>query len=160
SGFTSKAPGTETGVTEPEPTFSTCFGAPFMPRRPEVYGALLRDKIAARDVTCWLVSTGWTGGPHGVGRRMPIKATRALLSAALSGALDQVEFRVDPNFGFEAPTAVDGVDPKVLSPRDSWADPAAYDAQAAKLLAMFENNFKAFEAHVGEDVLAVALRAG
>ncbi len=110
SGFTSKVAGTERGVTEPQPTFSTCFGAPFMPRRPEVYGKLLQAKIAKHGATCWLVNTGWTGGAYGTGQRMPIKATRALLTAALDGSLATVQFRKDPNFGFEVPVVVPGVD--------------------------------------------------
>ncbi|MEM1315079.1 MAG: phosphoenolpyruvate carboxykinase [Pseudomonadota bacterium] len=156
SGFTSKVAGTEKGVTEPQPTFSTCFGAPFMPRRPEVYGALLRDKIAATGAGCWLVNTGWTGGAYGAGARMPIKATRALLTAALDGSLNQVEFRKDPNFGFEVPVSVPGVDDGLLNPRDTWADGAAYDAQAAKLVGMFAENFSQYEPHVGDEVRAAA----
>ncbi len=109
SGFTSKVAGTEKGVTEPEPTFSTCFGAPFMPRRPAEYGALLRDKIAKHGATCWLVNTGWTGGAYGTGSRMPIRATRALLTAALDGSLADAKFRKDENFGFEVPVKVEGV---------------------------------------------------
>jgi len=159
SGFTAKVAGTEKGVTEPEPTFSTCFGAPFLPRRPEVYGALLRDRIAQSGASCWLVNTGWTGGAHGVGSRMPIKATRALLTAALSGALDDVEFRRDPNFGFEVPVDVPGVDNALLDPRGTWADAAAYDEQAAKLVGMFVENFQQYNAHVGEDVKAAAPHA-
>jgi phosphoenolpyruvate carboxykinase (ATP) len=159
SGFTAKVAGTEKGVTEPEPTFSTCFGAPFLPRRPEVYGALLRDRIAQSGARCWLVNTGWTGGAHGVGSRMPIKATRALLTAALSGALNEVEFRRDPNFGFEVPVSVPGVDNALLDPRGTWSDPAAYDAQAIKLVGMFVENFKKYNAHVGEDVKAAAPKA-
>jgi phosphoenolpyruvate carboxykinase (ATP) len=159
SGFTSKVAGTERGVTEPQPTFSTCFGAPFMPRRPEAYGALLRDRIALAGATCWLVNTGWTGGAYGEGQRMPIAATRALLSAALDGSLARVAFRRDPNFGFEVPTGVPGVDPKLLDPRATWADPEAYDAQAAKLVAMFAENFAQYEAHVTDDVKAAAISA-
>ncbi len=159
SGFTSKVAGTETGVTEPQPTFSTCFGAPFMARRPEVYGALLRDKIAASGTQCWLVNTGWTGGAFGTGSRMPISATRKLLSAALSGSLADGRFRRDPNFGFEVPLEVAGVDAALLDPRGTWADPQAYDAQAAKLVKMFAGNFAQYEAHVGEDVLAAAVKA-
>lgn len=157
SGFTSKTPGTERGVTEPTPTFSTCFGAPFMPRRPEVYGKLLQEKIAATGATCWLVNTGWTGGKHGVGKRMPIKATRALLTAALDGSLNNVEFRVDPNFGFEVPVAVNGVDTGLLDPRSTWADAAAYDAQAEKLVEMFSKNFAQYLDNVDEDVKAAAI---
>jgi phosphoenolpyruvate carboxykinase (ATP) len=159
SGFTSKVAGTEKGVTEPEPTFSTCFGAPFMPRRPEIYGALLRERIAEHGSKCWLVNTGWTGGAFGTGSRMPIKATRALLHAALCGALDDAEMRRDPHFGFEVPKEVPGVDADLLDPRETWADKAAYDAQARKLVAMFAENFAQYQAHVGEEVKAAAPRA-
>jgi phosphoenolpyruvate carboxykinase (ATP) len=157
SGFTSKVAGTERGVTEPQPTFSTCFGAPFMPRRPEVYGALLRDRIAATGATCWLVNTGWTGGAYGEGTRMPIAATRALLSAALGGSLANARFRKDPTFGFEVPVEVPGVDSALLDPRSTWADPQAYDVQAARLAAMFVENFGQYEEHVSEAVRAVAV---
>ncbi len=159
SGFTSKVAGTERGVTEPTPTFSTCFGAPFMPRRPESYGALLGDRIARAEVSCWLVNTGWTGGAYGEGSRMPIAATRALLTAALSGALAGAKFRKDPVFGFEVPVDVPGVDAKLLDPRVTWADPAAYDAQAKKLAGMFAENFAQYEDHVSDAVKAVAIRA-
>ncbi len=157
SGFTSKVAGTERGVTEPQPTFSTCFGAPFMPRRPEVYGALLRDRIAEAGASCWLVNTGWTGGAYGTGKRMPIAATRALLTAALNGSLNGATFRTDQNFGFEVPVELDGVDAALLDPRDTWADPDAYDAQAKKLIAMFSANFGQYAQHVEDDVLAVAI---
>jgi len=157
SGFTSKVAGTERGVTEPEPTFSTCFGAPFMPRRPEEYGKLLQAKIASHGSSCWLVNTGWTGGAYGTGSRMPIKATRALLTAALSGKLDAAQFRKDPNFGFEVPVSVHGVDDQLLDPRSTWADSAAYDAQAAKLVQMFSDNFAQYEAHIDDDIRAVAI---
>jgi Phosphoenolpyruvate carboxykinase (ATP) len=152
SGYTAKVAGTEKGVTEPEATFSTCFGAPFMPRHPSEYGNLLRRLIAEHGVNCWLVNTGWTGGAYGVGRRMPIKATRALLSAALDGSLNSAEFRVDPNFGFEVPVAVDGVDTAILDPRSTWADAEAYDRMAERLVDMFVSNFTAFEAHVDTSV--------
>ncbi|GAB4382003.1 phosphoenolpyruvate carboxykinase [Albidovulum sp.] len=157
SGFTSKTPGTEVGVTEPIPTFSTCFGAPFMPRRPEVYGKLLQQKIAATGASCWLVNTGWTGGAYGTGRRMPIKATRALLSAALDGSLNGVAFRRDPNFGFEVPVSVPGVEDALLDPRATWADPAAYDAQALKLVRMFADNFAQYVDHIDDEVRAAAI---
>ena len=157
SGFTSKVAGTERGVTEPEPTFSTCFGAPFMPRRPEVYGNLLRDKIAKHGSTCWLVNTGWTGGAYGTGKRMPIKATRGLLTAALDGSLSTAEFRKDPNFGFEVPVAVHDVDNALLDPRNTWANTAAYDEQARKLVSMFAENFEQYQAYIGDDVKAVAI---
>ncbi|UWQ05106.1 phosphoenolpyruvate carboxykinase [Aliiroseovarius crassostreae] len=157
SGFTSKVAGTEKGVTEPEPTFSTCFGAPFMPRRPAEYGALLRDKIAKHGATCWLVNTGWTGGAYGTGSRMPIRATRALLTAALDGSLADAEFRKDENFGFEVPVKVSGVADLLLDPRRTWDDAQAYDAQAQKLVEMFAKNFTQYEADIDDDVKAVAL---
>ena len=159
SGFTSKVAGTERGITEPVPTFSTCFGAPFMPRRPEEYGALLRDRIAAHGATCWLVNTGWTGGAYGHGRRMPISVTRALLAAALDGSLENADFRRDANFGFEVPTAAGGVDSQILDPRSTWDDPSAYDDQASRLVEMFCDNFAQYERSVGDDVRAAAVRA-
>ncbi len=159
SGFTSKVAGTERGITEPQPTFSTCFGAPFMPRRPEAYGALLRDKIATTGASCWLVNTGWTGGAYGTGVRMPIKATRGLLTAALDGSLNDVAFKHDDNFGFDVPVAVNGVDNALLDPRSTWADKDAYDANAAKLVAMFSENFAQYEQYVSDDVLAVKISA-
>ncbi|WP_260484169.1 phosphoenolpyruvate carboxykinase [Sphingomicrobium flavum] len=152
SGYTAKVAGTEIGVTEPEATFSTCFGAPFMPRHPTVYGNLLKERIAKGGVTCWLVNTGWTGGKYGVGNRMPIKATRALLNAALDGSLNNVEFRKDPNFGFEVPVAVPGVDTAILDPRSTWADKEGYDATAAKLVDLFNDNFAQFAEHVDQGV--------
>lgn len=157
SGFTSKTAGTERGITEPTPTFSTCFGAPFMPRRPEVYGKLLQQKIAQTGATCWLVNTGWTGGAYGTGKRMPIKATRALLSAALDGSLGKTRFRRDPNFGFEVPVSVPEVDTVLLNPRDTWADKAAYDAQAARLVKMFCDNFGQYLPFIDADVKAAAI---
>jgi phosphoenolpyruvate carboxykinase (ATP) len=157
SGFTSKVAGTERGVIQPEPTFSTCFGAPFMPRRPEAYGNLLREKIAKHGATCWLVNTGWTGGAYGTGSRMPIIATRALLTAALDGSLNEGTFRKDPNFGFEIPVTVSGVDTGLLAPRSTWADKAAYDSQAQKLVDMFANNFEQYVPFIDEDVKAVAI---
>jgi phosphoenolpyruvate carboxykinase (ATP) len=157
SGYTAKVAGTEKGMgNEPQATFSTCFGAPFMPRHPSVYGNMLRDLIAKHNVDCWLVNTGWTGGKFGVGSRMPIKATRALLNAALSGKLKNQPMRIDPAFGFEVPTALDGVDPKILEPRETWADKAAYDVQARALVKMFRDNFGKFEQHVDADVKAAA----
>ncbi|MEM6310314.1 MAG: phosphoenolpyruvate carboxykinase [Pseudomonadota bacterium] len=157
SGFTAKVAGTERGVTEPQPTFSTCFGAPFMPRRPEVYGNLLREKIAQHGATCWLVNTGWTGGAYGTGSRMPIKATRALLTAALDGTLAKSTFRKDPNFGFEVPVSVPGVPDILLDPRRTWDDAAAYDVQAEKLVEMFSNNFEQYLPHIDDDVKAAKI---
>lgn len=156
SGYTAKVAGTELGVTEPEATFSTCFGAPFMPRHPSVYGNLLRKRIAKGGVACWLVNTGWTGGQYGVGSRMPIKVTRALLNAALSGKLNETKFRIDPNFGFEVPIGVDGVDTLILDPRATWADGIGYDQAALALTERFRRNFTQFVAHVDESVRAAA----
>jgi phosphoenolpyruvate carboxykinase (ATP) len=157
SGYTAKVAGTEKGLgKEPQATFSTCFGAPFMPRHPSVYGNMLRGLIARHEVNCWLLNTGWTGGKFGTGRRMPIKATRALLDAALSGVLASQPMRTDPLFGFQVPLALPGVDPEILNPRETWADKAAYDAQARALVDMFRANFEKFEMHVDADVLAAA----
>lgn len=157
SGFTAKVAGTERGVTEPQPTFSTCFGAPFMPRRPEDYGKLLQDKIAKHGASCWLVNTGWTGGAYGTGSRMPIRATRALLTAALNGTLAAGEFRKDANFGFDVPVSVPGVADILLDPRRTWDDVDAYDRQATKLVDMFSNNFEQYLPHIDEDVRAAAI---
>jgi len=156
SGYTARVAGTEIGVTEPDATFSTCFGAPFMPRHPSVYGNLLKERIARGGVDCWLVNTGWTGGIYGVGNRMPIRVTRALLNAALDGSLGDAEFRTDPNFGFEVPVSVPGVEPRILNPRETWADKAAYDAKAKALVGMFVTNFAQFEDHVDAGVRASA----
>lgn len=152
SGYTARVAGTEIGVTEPTATFSTCFGAPFMPRHPSVYGNLLKQRIASGGVQCWLVNTGWTGGAYGTGSRMPIKVTRALLNAALDGSLAQGDFRLDPNFGFRVPVAAPGVDSAILDPRSTWADQAAYDATAQKLVRQFIDNFAQFADHVDEGV--------
>jgi phosphoenolpyruvate carboxykinase (ATP) len=156
SGYTAKVAGTEKGVSEPEATFSTCFGAPFMPRHPSVYGNLLRDLIAKHHVDCWLVNTGWTGGKFGEGRRMPIRVTRRLLAAALDGSLARADFRRDPHFGFAVPSSVPGVEPHILYPVKTWANKAAFDATARKLIGMFRENFKRFEDHVDESVKAAA----
>ena len=152
SGYTARVAGTEIGVVEPDATFSTCFGAPFMPRHPSVYGNLLKERIAAGGVDCWLVNTGWTGGKYGVGHRMPIKVTRALLNAALDGSMKLAEFRTDANFGFEVPQSVPGVDSTILDPRATWADQAEYDATAANLVGQFVENFAQFADHVDEGV--------
>jgi phosphoenolpyruvate carboxykinase (ATP) len=156
SGYTAKVAGTERGVVEPQATFSACFGAPFIPRHPSVYGALLRDLIARHKVECWLVNTGWTGGAYGIGNRMPIAITRALLDAALSGELSNRPMRKDAHFGFEVPLAVPGIDARLLHPRDTWVDPNAYDIQAHSLVQMFIKNFAKFETYVGDDVRACA----
>ena len=127
-----------------------------MPRHPSEYGNLLRELIAKHNVDCWLVNTGWTGGEYGVGERMPIKATRALLTAALDGSLNNTELRKDDLFGFMVPVSCPGVDDQILTPRSTWADPQAYDAQAVKLVEMFTSNFERFENSVDEEVKASA----
>ncbi|MEM8986324.1 MAG: phosphoenolpyruvate carboxykinase [Pseudomonadota bacterium] len=153
SGYTAKVAGTEKGLgKEPQATFSTCFGAPFMPRHPSEYGNLLRELIDRHGVSCWLVNTGWTGGPYGEGRRMPINATRALLNAALDGSLHSAQMRKDTLFGFDVPVAVAGVDQAIMTPRETWSNKFAYDAQALKLAGMFTENFTKFKAHVDEAV--------
>ena len=160
SGYTARVAGTEKGLgREPQATFSTCFGAPFLPRRPEVYGRMLAARIAAGGTSCWLVNTGWTGGAYGTGSRMSIAHTRALLSAALHGALDGAAFQRDPFFGLMLPASCPGVPAEILDPRAAWAEPAAYDSAARALLARFEANFAQFEGLVGGDVREVALKA-
>src|SRR5947207_2167453 len=156
SGYTSKLAGTELGVTEPQPTFSTCFGAPFWPQRPTVYASLLGEKLDQHDATVWLINTGWTGGPCGGGHRMPIEATRALLGAVLSGELADVEFREDPVFGFQVPVHAPGVDESLLDPRSTWADPEAYDRKARELARMFAENFAEKHADAPAEVAAAA----
>ncbi len=161
SGFTAKLAGTEIGVTEPQPTFSTCFGAPFLPQRPSVYARMLGEKLDEHSSSVWLVNTGWTGGPFGEGHRMPIGATRGLLAAALSGRLRGAEYRVDPVFGFKVPVAVPGVETSLLDPRSTWADADAYDAKASELAAMFRANFEEkLAADAGPEVAAGGPVAG
>jgi len=152
SGYTAKVAGTEKGVLEPSATFSTCFGAPFMPRHPSVYGNLLRDLIANHNVDCWLMNTGWTGGKYGVGQRMPLKFTRSLLNAALSGKLRYASVRRDRLFGFEVPMDVEGVPPHLLDPRRTWQDKLGYDEQARELVKMFADNFRQFRNDVDAEV--------
>jgi phosphoenolpyruvate carboxykinase (ATP) len=159
SGFTAKLAGTEIGVTEPQPTFSACFGAPFLPQPPALYAHMLGDRLVEHEVSVWLVNTGWSGGPFGKGERMPIAATRALLHAALSGKLAGVEYRIDDVFGFEVPLDVPGVDSKLLDPRSTWDDPDAYDLQARELARMFRENFEKFRAEAGQTVAAAGPRS-
>ena len=159
SGYTAKVAGTEKGLKEPQATFSTCFGAPFMLRHPTVYAKLLGDKMAKHEATCWLVNTGWSGGGFGVGYRMAIQHTRALVNAALDGELADASFTEDPNFGVLVPDACPGVPAEVLNPRNTWGDKDAYDAQAAHLTRLFEDNFKQFESDVTDSVKAVAIKA-
>jgi phosphoenolpyruvate carboxykinase (ATP) len=154
SGYTAKLAGTEIGVTEPRATFSAGFGAPFLPRHPGEYARMLSERLERFDVPVWLVNTGWTGGPYGTGERMRIDHTRTMVRAALSGALDDVEYDLDPVFGVEVPRSVPGVPDSILRPRDTWSDPAAYDAKAQELAAMFVENFSAYADGVDDDVRA------
>jgi len=156
SGYTAKVAGTEKGVEGVVPEFSTCFGAPFLPRPPAEYGELFRKYITEHQVDCWLVNSGWTGGKYGVGRRMPIKATRALVTAALNGSLKQADFRTDPYFGFSVPTSVPGVEPHLLNPIKTWQNKAEFDKTARDVVRMFQENFTKFEKHVTADVRAAA----
>jgi phosphoenolpyruvate carboxykinase (ATP) len=159
SGYTAKVAGTEKGVTEPKATFSTCFGAPFLPLAPSRYARMLGEKIARHGSNVWLVNTGWTGGPYGVGKRMKITYTRAMIRALLAGALDGVPYEKDPVFNLDVPARCPDVPPEVLKPRNTWANGADYDAQAAKLAKMFAENFKAFESGVTAQVLAAGPNA-
>jgi phosphoenolpyruvate carboxykinase (ATP) len=159
SGYTAKVAGTEKGVTEPSATFSTCFGAPFLPLNPNVYAKQLGERIAKYQSKVWLVNTGWTGGAYGVGKRMKIAYTRAMIRAALSGGLDHVGYQRHPVFNIDMPTSCLDVPAAVLDPRGTWNDKAAYDQQAAKLAAMFVENFKTFEAHVAPGVKDAGPRA-
>ena len=160
SGYTAQVAGTEKGLgKEPNATFSTCFAHPFLPRRPEVYGKMFAELIEKYGATCWLVNTGWSGGQFGVGSRMAIKHTRALLRGALDGSLTKMEFHKEPFFGLAIPAHVPGIPDEVLDPRKSWADKAAYDKMAKHLIARFEANFATFEAGVGDEVKAAAIRA-
>jgi phosphoenolpyruvate carboxykinase (ATP) len=158
AGYTSKLAGTELGVTEPQPTFSTCFGAPFLPQPPTVYAKLLGEKLDRHDATVWLINTGWTGGPFGEGHRMPIQATRALLAAVLSGELHEADLREDPVFGFQVPVTAPGVDESLLDPRSTWADREAYDRKARGLAQMFVDDFHAKHADAPPEVAAAAPR--
>lgn len=154
SGYTAKVAGTEKGVTEPKATFSTCFGAPFMVWHPTVYAKLLGDKIKEHKVKCWLVNTGWTGGPFGEGKRMKIKYTRAMLNAAIDGKLNDVEYETDQNFGLKVPKSCEGVPSEVLNPRETWKDKKAYDEMAKKLAKMFVDNFKEYESETEKEIAA------
>jgi phosphoenolpyruvate carboxykinase (ATP) len=160
SGYTARVAGTEKGVTEPKATFSTCFGAPFLPLSPNVYAAMLGEKIATHQSRVWLVNTGWTGGPYGVGTRMRIAHTRAMITAALDGSLDRVAYRKHAALNLDVPTTCPGVPEAVLDPRATWPDAAKYDEQAAKLAQMFVDNFKTFEGDVSAAVKSAGPKAG
>ena len=154
SGYTSKLAGTETGVDEPEATFSACFGAPFMALQPTVYAEMLQERLAATRAQVWLVNTGWVGGPHGVGSRIPIQQTRAMVRAVLNDRLDGVGYRTDPLFGFDVPLEVPHVDSALLNPRDRWDDPEAYDRRYEELAGLFRANFDQFRPLVSEATAA------
>jgi phosphoenolpyruvate carboxykinase (ATP) len=158
SGYTARVAGTEKGVNEPQATFSTCFGAPFMTRHPSVYAKLLGEKILGSDVTCWLVNTGWSGGSYGVGQRMKIVHTRSMVRAALDGRLGKVETVQDRTFGLHVPRHCPDVPDEVLVPRNTWADKSAYDATARELASRFADNFEKYESYVDDAVKAVAIR--
>ena len=159
SGYTARVAGTEKGVTEPQATFSTCFGAPFMPRHPSVYAKMLGDRIEKTGAKCWLVNTGWSGGAYGTGRRMKIAYTRAMVRAALDGRLAEVSVTADPNFGVLVPHACPDVPTEVLQPRTTWSDKTAYDTTARELRGRFEKNFKQFEQYVDDDVKQAGIYA-
>ena len=152
NGYTAKVAGTEKGVTEPTPTFSPCFGGPFLPLHPRRYAELLGRKIDEHQARVWFINTGWTGGPYGEGQRMAINHTRAIINAALDGLLNDVATQTDPVFGLEVPTSCPGVPGDVLDPRGTWADSAAYDAQARKLAGLFQENFTKYAEDVPENV--------
>jgi phosphoenolpyruvate carboxykinase (ATP) len=159
SGYTARVAGTERGVTEPQATFSTCFGAPFMPRHPSTYAQLLGQQIERHKARCWLINTGWTGGGYGVGRRMPLGATRALLHAALDGRLEKGEMRVHPQFGLRMPVGCPEVDSSLLDPRRTWSDSKRYDEAAREVAQRFEKNFEKFAPQVGREVQAAGIHA-
>lgn len=151
SGYTAKVAGTEKGIVEPQATFSACFGAPFMARFPSDYGELLDKRLQESGADCWLLNTGWTGGPYGVGQRMPLASTRRMLDAALSGELDTAEFRTDPIFNLEVPTQITGVDAKILTPEQTWTDRAAYKNQAEMLVNLFSRNYAKLTSSIRDD---------
>ena len=150
SGYTAKVAGTERGVTEPQATFSVCFGGPFMARKPSVYGKLLAERISQSGAACWLLNTGWTGGPYGVGKRIDLKSTRRILQSILDGELNDAVYRLDETFGLDVPTRIDGVDTTMLYPERTWDDNAAFKAQADRLLGLFAENFSALGDEVAE----------
>jgi len=160
SGYTAKVAGTEKGIIEPIATFSACFGAPFMVRHPSVYVQLLADRIEKHKAGCWLVNTGWTGGPYGVGSRMKIQYTRALLNAALDKSLNDVETRTDPIFGFQIPVSAPGIPADILDTRNTWSNPSEYDIQAQKLAVLFHENFEQFKAQTPQDVIRAGPKIG
>ena len=156
SGYTAKVAGTEAGVTEPKATFSACFGAPFMPLHPARYAEMLGKKMLAEKVNVWMINTGWSGGPYGIGKRMKLNYTRAMITAALEGKLDTASFEKHPVFGILMPAKCEGVPANILNPKNTWADKAMYDAKATELARLFITNFKKYESGVSEAILAAA----
>ncbi len=156
SGYTAKVAGTEAGVTEPKPTFSACFGAPFLPLHPGKYAAMLGKKMREQNVNIWLINTGWTGGPYGIGNRMKLSYTRAMITAVLEGKLDDVALTTHPVFGMSVPKECPNVPSNVLDPRATWTDKNAYDEKAKFLAGLFIDNFKKYETGVSEEIRAAA----
>jgi len=159
SGYTAKVAGTEAGVTEPKPTFSACFGAPFFPLHPGEYAHLLGKKMQENKVNVWLINTGWTGGAYGTGNRMKLSYTRAMITAALEGKLDAAQYSNDPVFGLAIPDQCPGVPAEILNPRNTWSDPTAYDEKAKYLAGLFVKNFEKYASGVSEEVMAAAPKA-
>ncbi|HBY68878.1 MAG TPA: phosphoenolpyruvate carboxykinase (ATP), partial [Flavobacteriaceae bacterium] len=156
SGYTAKVAGTEEGINEPTPNFSACFGAPFMPLHPTKYAEMLSAKMKEAGVNVWLINTGWTGGPYGTGRRMKLKYTRAMITAALNDQLENVTYEKHPIFGLNMPKECPNVPDEVLNPRETWEDKTAYDAKAETLAKSFEKNFEKFESYANEEILSGA----
>ena len=154
SGYTAKVAGTEAGVTEPKSTFSACFGAPFLPLHPGKYAQMLGKKMQEHKVNVWMINTGWTGGPYGIGNRMKLKYTRAMITAALEGKLNSVQFETDPTFGMAVPKECPGVPADILNPRNTWTDKDAYDGKAKFLAGLFIKNFEKYKDGVTAEVLA------
>ena len=156
SGYTAKVAGTEAGVTEPKPTFSACFGAPFLPLHPGKYAEMLGRKMQENKVNVWMINTGWTGGPHGVGSRMKLKYTRAMITAVLEGRLNHTEYELHPVFGMEIPKSCPDVPSEILNPRNTWEDKKAYDEKANFLAGLFIKNFEKYAPAVPQEILEAA----
>jgi len=156
SGYTAKVAGTEAGIDEPQTVFSACFGAPFLPLHPTRYAELLGEKMIEHEVDIWLVNTGWSGGPHGLGKRIKLPYTRAMIAAALEGKLDKAEYQTHPVFGLDMPTSVPGVPDNILNPRDTWSDQSAYDRTAEKLARQFVENFEQYREYANEEIMSGA----
>jgi phosphoenolpyruvate carboxykinase (ATP) len=159
SGYTAKVAGTEAGITDPVATFSACFGQAFLPLHPAKYAEMLGEKMRSGKVNVWLVNTGWSGGPHGVGKRMSLKYTRAMITSALTGKLDQVPYTTHPVFGLEMPESCEGVPAELLNPRNTWADKSSYDVKANHLANLFNENFSKYESGANEEIRQAAPQA-